>query len=350
MLINVKIFKLIAITLIFTFINSLAAQADTTYRSVAEALGAGDVSAAAQLMNARSSISPAASRNMAIASALSVGDINRAAAIIYGPAPDPGKAKQIDSQRVAALNAITNGDMNGAARAVFGQDVEVAIALSTGDISSAVSAIQQGKKIDQEIRAKYLPSSQSNSTPSSGTSSTSIGSSSSSEVPSIEIRSQYYGNTNEQYLKAQSVQITSLYSAVSSLKVSLNRQLSALEKVVNVRLVNLNDSDKNKFLNSDIYIYMKTLEESISSIEDFDPAITANPKDSNWYNAVIFSVRYDVEKIMYINKDLRNISTSVLKFIPSSQCQNIKSREKKPLDSSGKCAKNFKKIRVSSKS
>ena len=349
MIINVKIFRLIAIILILTFMGSLAAQADTTYRSVAEALGAGDVSAAAQLMNARSSISPAASRNMAIASALSVGDVNRAAAIINGPAPDPGKAKQIDVQRVAALNAITNGDMNGVARAVFGQDVEVAISISTGDISAATSAIQQGKKLDQEIRAKFLPSTQTNSIPNSGSSSTSIGSSNSFEVPSIEIRSQNYGTTNEQYLKAQSIQITSLYSAVSSLKTSLNRQLGALEKVVNSRLINLNESDKNKFLNSDVYIYMKSLEESISSIEDFDPTITSNPKDSNWYNAVIFSVRYNIEKIMYINKDIPKIAASVIKLIPSSQCQNIKTREKKPLDSAGKCEKNFKKMKVTTK-
>jgi len=300
--------------------------ANANYSSVAAALSAGDVSAAARLMNSNRSISPSAERTIAIANALSTGNIARASEIINGPAPTPQGNTTVATQRSIAINALTSGDINGVAIAVFGQDAAVAISISRGDIASAVSAINQSKKINQDLLAS-TSGSQGSSVPSTS-------GSQGSSVPQL------------QSLTIQATELSEIKNSMDTLKKAIRAQIVGQNRIIDIRLKNLNSLDKQKFLNSEIYKYFTQFSNSIMLSDESITEILEMKKDQNWYNSVRFSLIYEVQKISFANSELLNIRNSIESQIPKNQCLNSKTKLFRPLSDSGKCKKGLKKVLV----
>jgi hypothetical protein len=311
--------------------------ANANYSSVAAALSAGDVSAAARLMNSNRSISPSAERTIAIANALSTGNIARASEIINGPAPTPQGNTTVATQRSIAINALTSGDINGVAIAVFGQDAAVAISISRGDIASAVSAINQSKKINQDLLAS-TSGSQGSSVPStSGSQGSSVPSTSGSQGSSVP---------QLQSLTIQATELSEIKNSMDTLKKAIRAQIVGQNRIIDIRLKNLNSLDKQKFLNSEIYKYFTQFSNSIMLSDESITEILEMKKDQNWYNSVRFSLIYEVQKISFANSELLNIRNSIESQIPKNQCLNSKTKLFRPLSDSGKCKKGLKKVLV----
>jgi hypothetical protein len=301
--------------------------ASDQYTSIAQALSAGDLSAASRLISANKGVSAAASRQIAISNALSNGNLDAVREIIQGPVPTPNGGKSIvQSQTQLALNALSVGDIDKAAIAVYGQDAVIATALTRGDIAGASKAIQDARAIDKQIVGILEKSGTSNSQP--GTS---------NSQP---------GTSNSQSLIAQAEKFKMMDSALVSLKKSINVQLTALDRIVALKLTKINDKDKQKFLNSDIWSYNYNLVKSyVSASEPISDFINLRV-DQNWYNTVNFNLKYEVEKILTINQTLSFLQKQLLTQLPNFQCQNVKNKSTSPLLSKNSCPKGSKKVTV----
>jgi hypothetical protein len=301
--------------------------ASDQYTSIAQALSAGDLSAASRLISANKGVSAAASRQIAISNALSNGNLDAVREIIQGPVPTPNGGKSIvQSQTQLALNALSVGDIDKAAIAVYGQDAVIATALTRGDIAGASKAIQDARAIDKQIVGILEKSGTSNSQP--GTS---------NSQP---------GTSNSQSLIAQAEKFKMMDSALVSLKKSINVQLTALDRILALKLTKINDKDKQKFLNSDIWSYNYNLVKSyVSASEPISDFINLRV-DQNWYNTVNFNLKYEVEKILTINQTLSFLQKQLLTQLPKFQCQNVKNKSTSPLLSKSSCPKGSKKVAI----
>jgi len=301
--------------------------ASDQYTSIAQALSAGDLSAASRLISANKGVSAAASRQIAISNALSNGNLDAVREIIQGPVPTPNGGKSIvQSQTQLALNALSVGDIDKAAIAVYGQDAVIATALTRGDIAGASKAIQDARAIDKQIVGILEKSGTSNSQPG--------------------ISNSQPGTSNSQSLIAQAEKFKMMDSALVSLKKSINVQLTALDRIVALKLTKINDKDKQKFLNSDIWSYNYNLVKNyVSASEPISDFISLRV-DQNWYNTVNFNLKYEVEKILTINQTLSFLQKQLLTQLPNFQCQNVKNKSTSPLLSKKSCPKGSKKVAV----
>jgi hypothetical protein len=135
-------------------------------------------------------------------------------------------------------------------------------------------------------------------------------------------------------------------SALVSLKKSINVQLTALDRIVALKLIKINDKDKQKFLNSDIWSYNYNLVKNYVSASEPVSDFISLRVDQNWYNTVNFNLKYEVEKILTINQTLSFLQKQLLTQLPNFQCQNVKNKSTSPLLSKNSCPKGSKKVAV----
>jgi len=312
--------KSIVLILLVLVASSPTSHAADTYTSIAQALSSGDLSAASRLISANKGVSAASSRQIAISNALSNGNLDAVREIIQGPVPTPNASKSIvQSQTQIALNALSVGDIDKVAIAVYGQDAVIATALTRGDIAGASKAIQDARAIDKQIVVILEKSGSSNSQP---------------------------GSSNSQSLIAQAEKFRMMDSALVSLKKSINVQLSALDRILALKLTKINDKDKQKFLNSDIWNYNYNLVKNYASASEPISDFIRLRVDQNWYNTINFNLKYEVEKIITINQTLSFLQKQLLTQLPNFQCQNVKNKSTSPLLSKNSCPKGSKKVAV----
>jgi hypothetical protein len=333
--------KSIVLILLVLVASSPTSHAADTYTSIAQALSSGDLSAASRLISANKGVSAASSRQIAISNALSNGNLDAVREIIQGPVPTPNASKSIvQSQTQIALNALSVGDIDKVAIAVYGQDAVIATALTRGDIAGASKAIQDARAIDKQIVVILEKSGSSNSQP--GSSNSQPGSSNSQPGSS----NSQPGSSNSQSLIAQAEKFRMMDSALVSLKKSINVQLSALDRILALKLTKINDKDKQKFLNSDIWNYNYNLVKNYASASEPISDFIRLRVDQNWYNTINFNLKYEVEKIITINQTLSFLQKQLLTQLPNFQCQNVKNKSTSPLLSKNSCPKGSKKVAV----
>jgi hypothetical protein len=347
--------KSIILILLVLVASSPTSHAADTYTSIAQALSAGDLSAANRMISANKGVSPSSIKQFALADALTSGNTQRVQQIITGSTLNPNSSltnNQVQNREIA--NALTSGNMNKVAEIVFGQDAVVANALTSGDVSAASKAIQQGKSIDKYISSIITQPSSGTQQPSSGTQQeaqlryeqcvNAVKASNESAVCKDAVGQFLWTKSKKDKMN----EILEFQPVLEDKKFDLSLVVDLFTQSFEQNISRLNNKDRNKIKNNgSIKYFFSIIKEYKVSFENsnYDQLLKIK-NDENFVNSLYFTQSYEFQKLFYVTAKFKELSDSMMNLIPKYQCEKKGSNSLAALDTRGGCLKGYKKVEV----